>query len=215
MTWLGDIFDRFNAGAGLGNEHSNWVRKLERFGEIPPGTPLHIRSPDDRVEGIGRKLTELMYSELADIHAEERHQQDLLSLSLQAGEVFAGNRAARKLFTSANKSLDMIDTYIGPEVFDMLEVTASTVQIRILTDKVNAPTLQAFNRFRTQFGRVELRVTPTKTIHDRYLIVDDLVAVHLGHSIKDLGSKMAEIKPISVAPTIQAFGKLWNRSQPH
>lgn len=58
-----------------------------------------------------------------DLFCQKLRQSQTPSLFLHAGEVFAGNRAARKIFSSATQSLDIIDTYYGSEVFDLAELT--------------------------------------------------------------------------------------------
>jgi hypothetical protein len=108
--------------------------------------------------------------------------------SSKAGEIFAGNRAARRIFTAVKRSLDTIDTYFGPEVFDLLEVTQQSVKIRLISDKAKNPTKQANGLFNQQYGqRVEFRLCDPKDIHDRFILLDDRSALHVGASIKDLG----------------------------
>jgi hypothetical protein len=176
------------------------------------------------VRPVMERMREFIESEYLAILHEAKHRSDLLTLSLGPGEVFAGNRAARKIFTSAKRSLDIIDTWLGPAVFDMLEVTGSSVQIRLITDDrrgasgsnlrgFNA-TVDAFKRFNEQYGRTELRLAPRMRIHDRYIIVDQLMSVHLGPSIKDLGRKKGEIKPEHAPRIFKEFIDLWNSSTP-
>jgi len=226
MTWIGESLDKFNDKTGIGR-HSHekwyeWERKLiaSEFKSTDPAP--NTWSANDDVERIGDDLTDLMYGELAAMLSEEqarqKHQEKVLTLRLSAGEVFAGNRAARRIFSTANKSLEIIDTYIGigPELFDMLEITASTVHIRIITDKAKLTrgARLAYQQFKRQYRRVQLRTAPPKTIHDRYIIIDHLAAVHVGHSIKDLGTKMAEVHPIDAPGTLTKFEVLWSKSLP-
>jgi hypothetical protein len=136
-------------------------------------------------------------------------------LLLQKGEVFAGNRAARAVFESAKKSLDIIDTYFGPKVFDMLEVSEDSVQIRLISDKApDGPTSQAFQDFKKQYGRVEFRLCDRKDIHDRYIIVDGVRALHFGHSLKDLGGSASEINSVPSAEIVKLFDGLWLKAKP-
>jgi hypothetical protein len=126
-----------------------------------------------------------------------------------------GNRAARRIFTAANASLDIIEMYLGPTVFDMLEVTAASVQIRLLTEEqyLNNSTRLAFKTFKRQYPRIELRIAPPKTLNDRYIIIDNIVAVHAGHSIKDWGTKMTDINRLpNVEPIINEFERRWATS---
>jgi hypothetical protein len=142
------------------------------------------------------------------------HNSRAPRLFLKAGEVFAGNRAARSIFTAAKKSLDIIDTYFGPEVFDMLEVADRSVAIRLISDKAKPATVQAFSLFKQQYGGVEFRICDPKEIHDRFIIVDSMVALHVGHSIKDLGNSDSLIDAADLETHRKRFEELWLKGQP-
>jgi hypothetical protein len=123
-----------------------------------------------------------------DLFCVELHDSQKPRLLLKAGEVFVGNRAARKIFTAAKQSIDIIDTWLGPEVFDMLEVTEQPVKIRLISHQAKAPTKQAYSLFNQQFGqKVEFRLCDPGDIHDRFIIVDGQEALHLGASTRILG----------------------------
>ena len=177
---------------------------------------LSTPSPIEYVEKIKPKWLgeiELFYTRLHDSQAPR--------LFLKAGEVFAGNRAARKIFTEAKQSLDIIDTYIGPEVFDMLEVTSPSVRIRIITNTIKGRTENAiklaFTRFNEQFqNRAQFRLCDPNIdrLHDRFIIVDGIRALHLGHSVKDLGKAESLIDSAELDPHKTRFEELWLRAQP-
>ena len=118
------------------------------------------------------------------------HDRQAPRLFPKAGEVIAGNRAARAIFTAARQAIDIIDTYLGPSVFDMLELTDTTVRIRLISDKSDAATKLAYTLFNQQFNnRSEFRLSDPSTHkqHDRFIVIDGARALHLGGSIKDLG----------------------------
>ncbi len=214
--WKDEAIYKFNDRTGIGTDY--W---LERYGweeqdedhKKACDAPPNIWSNDERVERAAKVLSDLTHSELLNVFLEAQHRENILALSLRAGEVFAGNRAARRLFTAAKNSIDIIDTWLGPEVFDMLEVTSATVHRRLLTDKINSATRNAFLAFKKQYGKIELRIVPP-LIHDRYIILDQIVAIHLGHSIKDLGTKKAEIHPMDVTAQIRDFEEFWKKLSP-
>jgi hypothetical protein len=143
------------------------------------------------------------------------HDSQAPRLFLKAGEVFAGNRAARAVFAAARQSLDIIDTWFGPEVFDMLEVTQQRVKIRLISDKAKNPTKEAYDLFNRQFNnRAEFRLCGPKDIHDRFIIVDGKKALHVGHSIKDLGASDTLIDLAELDPHKRRFEELWLKAQP-
>lgn len=95
-------------------------------------------------EHVGKLQPKLLAK--VDLICENLRATQTQRLFLGKGEVFAGNRAARAIFESANSSLDIIDTWFGPKVFDMLEVSKGSVQIRLISDKA-APHLAGLSRF--------------------------------------------------------------------
>src|SRR5258708_33707799 len=91
------------------------------------------------------KLRSRWFGEI-ELFCRQLHDGRAPRLFLKAGEVFAGNRAARAIFSAATRSLDIIDTYFGSSVFDMLEVTAASVGIRLMTNRVDNPTRLAYTK---------------------------------------------------------------------
>jgi hypothetical protein len=160
------------------------------------------------------KLKSRLFAEIDLVCTKLRDAQQPRVL-FKKGEVFAGNRAARALFTKARQSLDIIDTYFGPQTFDMLEVTDDSVNIRLISDKQPASMVQAFRAFNQQYNnRVEFRVCAAKDLHDRYVIIDKQQAFHVGHSIKDLGRKDSEIASVPPAEIVNRFEQLWSTATP-
>ena len=149
-----------------------------------------------------------------DLFCTELHDSQVPRLFLHKGEVFAGNRAARAIFTAASQSIDIIDTYFGSQVFDMLEITAPPVKIRLISDKATNECKQAYQLFNKQYGRIEFRVCDPKDIHDRFVIVDAKQALHIGHSIKDLGKSDSQIDAALFAPVQTRFEELWLKGNP-
>jgi hypothetical protein len=145
------------------------------------------------------------------------HDSQAPRLFLKAGEVFAGNRAARAILGAATQSLDIIDTYFGEQVSDMLEVSSASVKIRLISNRADDPTKLAYKLFNQQFNnRVEFRLCDPKTdkLHDRFIIVDGVRALHLGGSIKDLGTSDSLIDAAELDPHKQRFEELWLKAQP-
>ena len=145
-----------------------------------------------------------------DLLCAKLHDSQPPRLFLKAGEVFGGNRAARRIFTAAKQTLDIIDKWFGPEVFDMLEVTQQSLKIRLISGKATKPTKLAYELFNQQFGeRAEFRICDPKDIHDRFIIVDGQSALHVGASIKDWGKSDSLIDSALLVPHKQRFEELW------
>ena len=136
-----------------------------------------------------------------------------LHLSLQPGDVFKANQALRRMFESANKTLDIIDNYFGPEVFDMLEITKPAVQVRLLSENCEPKiTRPAYVAFKKQFSRVEYRLSPPGALHDRFVIIDGHKCIAIGHSLKDLGKKMSEIHEVPIGTRLKEFDAMWSQA---
>jgi hypothetical protein len=164
------------------------------------------------------KLKPKWFAEI-ELFCPNLHNSQAPRLFLKAGEVFAGNRAARAVFAAAKQSLDIIDNYLGPQVFDMMELSSASVRIRLISnsDKVQEATKRAYTLFNQQFkDRAEFRLCdpdPSK-LHDRFIIVDGLRALHLGGSIKDLGKTDSLIDSAEPDPHKKQFEELWLKAQP-
>jgi hypothetical protein len=128
--------------------------------------PQFLPSPNALSEHVD-KLKPNLFADI-DLICAKLHETQQPRVLFRSGEVFAGNRAARDMFTKAKQSLDIIDTYFGPQIFDMLEVTDDSIKIRLISDKQPASVVQAFHAFNHQFNnRVKFRVCAGKDLHDR------------------------------------------------
>jgi hypothetical protein len=187
--------------------------ELQRSTQSSRIDPRFLPSPNALFEHLNQ-LKPKLFAEI-DLICAKLHDAQQPRVVFNKGEVFAGNRAARALFTKAKQSLDIIDTYFGPQIFDMLEVSDSSVQIRLISDKQPAPVVQAFHAFNRQFNnRVQFRICAAKDLHDRYVIIDKQQAFHVGHSIKDLGTKDSEIDSVPPAEIVNRFEELWATATP-
>jgi hypothetical protein len=130
---------------------------------------------------------------------------------IRAGETFRANRVVREILGQVSSELCVIDAYLGPEFFDLLEDVIPRLNARILTsDKAQNSAISAYKAFRNQYPTVELRVTAENKIHDRYILWDNTRALHLGHSLKDLGKKDTQINVVQdPRPQFALFEDRW------
>src|SRR5262245_52896149 len=137
---------------------------------------------------------------------------DREEILIRAGETFRANRVLREILQKVRLELHVIDPYLGPDIFDLIEDINPRLKARLLSS-VRAPkTLTpAFKKFRNQYPTtVELRMTDEEKIHDRYILCDDNKAFHIGHSLKDLGQKDTHINVIQdPRPLFQLFQERW------
>ena len=96
----------------------------------------------------------------------------------------------------------------------MLEVADRSVAIRLISDKAKPTTVQAYKLFNQQYGGVEFGTCDPKEIHDRFVIVDGVRALHLGGSIKDLRKSDSLIDSAELEPHKNRFAELWQKGTP-
>ena len=110
------------------------------------------------------------------------------------GQIFDAYVFATDLIRSAKKSVVLIDNYIDESVLLMLSKRQEGVVAEIRTGRLTETLKQDLARYNAQYPSI--RMTGTKNIHDRFLIVDDDV-YHIGASLKDLGKKLFAFSKMS------------------
>lgn len=103
------------------------------------------------------------------------------------GQIFDAYAFVSDLIRSAKSSVILIDNYIDEKVLQLLSKRERNVLARIYTRSITDTFQQDINSFNQQYEPIEVQ-TLTR-VHDRFLIVDDVV-YHIGASLKDLGKKM-------------------------
>ncbi|MFH1367488.1 MAG: hypothetical protein ABII64_00030 [Elusimicrobiota bacterium] len=182
-------------------------------------------SPDARLvkyTDLGLELYNIKSSE-----QEKWEQQPIIKVSsfendkdqilINSGEMFKANRLLREIFSSANKSLSIIDGYLGSNIFDILEDTNNNISLRIITTSdIKSNVKAVFEAYKNQYKNASIKILSKKLldIHDRYLFVDKDIVYHFGHSLKDLGKKTSSVHRIKDEKQLvelrESFEKLWN-----
>ncbi len=113
------------------------------------------------------------------------------------GQVLDARDFAESLIKSAQKEVLLIDNYIDARTFEILEVRGDGVSAAIYVERVGSGlrTLQQVSLQQTD-RQIELRET-TQRIHDRFLIIDDVV-YHLGASLNELGRRLFAFSKMSI-----------------
>lgn len=103
------------------------------------------------------------------------------------GQIFDAYAFASDLVKSAKKSIILIDNYIDESVFVLLDKREKGVAATIYTQTISKAIQLDMDKHNAQYRPIEVK--QTKTIHDRFLIIDETI-YHIGASIKDLGKKL-------------------------
>ncbi len=134
---------------------------------------------------------------------------------IPAGHHFTGQRLAKAILSEATKSLDILDPYVGTELFDRIDDSGIQLPIRILTTPKASNSLSYYKAFKQSYPKIELRLLQAAKLHDRFIIVDKAAGYHLGHSVKDLGKKKPQLSPINdIQLLLRLFEDRWSEAKP-
>ena len=103
------------------------------------------------------------------------------------GQIFDAFSFFQNLIQKAQKEIILIDSYIDLTVLERLSKKNDGVNVIIYTKRDTPVTHLEISRFNVQYPA--LTVKYTKTMHDRFLILDNSEIYHIGASLKDLGKK--------------------------
>ena len=103
------------------------------------------------------------------------------------GQIFDAYVFASNLIKSAKTHIVLIDNYIDEDVLLLLSKREKGVLATIYTKGVTQMLQQDIDRYNLQYEPIEIQIQTT--IHDRFLIIDNIV-YHIGASLKDLGKKL-------------------------
>ena len=106
---------------------------------------------------------------------------------LPAHAHWSGYEFAVQLVRSAKKDLVIIDPYANDMVLSLMAKRAEGVNATIYSARITHAMREEETRLNKQFPTV--RLENMREVHDRFVIVDDIV-YHVGASFKDLGNQM-------------------------
>ena len=104
------------------------------------------------------------------------------------GQIYDAFDFVKGLIGGAKKSIMLIDNYADESVLTMMTDKQAGVKVDVYTFAVGRALQQAADNFNKQYG--DLTMHAVKSIHDRFLIIDDKEIYLIGASLKDLGRKL-------------------------
>ena len=113
------------------------------------------------------------------------------------GQIFDAYAFVADLIRSANVRLVLIDNYIDESVLLLFSKRAKGVAAEIRTCRLTKEFQVDVQKHNLQYP--EINIVPVQNIHDRFLIVDDVV-YHIGASLKDLGKKLFAFSKMTISP---------------
>ena len=114
------------------------------------------------------------------------------------GQIFDAYVFVSDLVKSAKQRIILIDNYVDESVLLLLSKRASGVSAEIRTGRMPEQLRLDIQKHNSQYPPVT--IVQTHNIHDRFLIVDDVV-YHIGASLKDLGKKLFAFSRMGFSPS--------------
>ena len=103
------------------------------------------------------------------------------------GQIYDAFSLLIDLVASATKSLVLVDNYVDVGTLNILSKKKEKVSVTIYTVRKTRLSEKDIETFNQQYPKLE--VNYTGVFHDRFLIIDDKKAYHIGASLKDAGKK--------------------------
>lgn len=110
------------------------------------------------------------------------------------GQIYDAFSLLVELVGKAEKTIILIDNYVDVDTLNILAKKKRNVNACIYTVKQTKLTAADVRNFNRQYPKLEVKYTGA--FHDRFLIIDDNSAYHIGASFKDAGRKCFAINII-------------------
>ena len=110
------------------------------------------------------------------------------------GQIYDAFSVIASLIQKANTSIILIDGYIDGNTLDLLSKKKQNVAVTVYTSANARLTKNEISSFDAQYPTLDIKYT--KLFHDRFMILDNSTAYHIGASIKDAGKKCFAINLI-------------------
>ncbi len=114
------------------------------------------------------------------------------------GQIFDAYVFVSDLVKSAKQRIILIDNYVDESVLLLLLKRAPGVSAEIRTGRMPEQLRLDIQKHNSQYPPIA--IIQTQNIHDRFLIVDDVV-YHIGASLKDLGKKLFAFSRMGFSPS--------------
>lgn len=124
---------------------------------------------------------------------------------LATGTRFDGFVLIADLVKSAKRSVVFIDPYANIEVLKFAAMRAKDVKAVIYSARITPEFKAATDMHNKQYSGLELKTM--RTIHDRFLLVDDTV-YHFGASFKDIGNEMTAFSVLDFITPAEVIEKI-------
>ena len=110
------------------------------------------------------------------------------------GQIYDAFSLFTQLVAKAEKSIVLIDNYVDVGTLNILAKKNKDVEVKIYTLKSTKLSQEDVDNFNQQYKALDINYI--NMFHDRFLIIDESLAYHIGASLKDAGKKCFAINKI-------------------
>ncbi len=163
--------------------------------------PIRLGALEEKVEAQGKAIAKVG-TKLNSFMKKTSKAESRKEWFFMGGERVEASLLFKQIYLMANKSVILIDDYIGPKTLLYLKACRSGVGITIFSDQVSKPKLEErdFENFCEDTG-ICITIKPSRgLVHDRYIVLDygtsKETVYHCGASSKDAGNKATAIMQV-------------------
>ena len=157
----------------------------------------------DHFAKLRATLKQLLENNEPEFLRSQKRPKDQLFFA--AGEEYEAKKAIFNAMKQATTSLVVVDQYLDETIFDYIESLDIKIQLKLLTGQAKSIFKTHFVPFATKRGNIETRIC--MECHDRFILLDNKKAVHLGASINNAGKKAFMLNNVT---DIEEFNRLLN-----
>jgi len=111
------------------------------------------------------------------------------------GQIYDAYAFVNDLLKNAKKEVTLIDNFIDDTILTLFS-KYTNIKFVITTQKISKQLKLDINKYNAQYNN--LIVNTSNKYHDRFLLIDDKEAYHIGASLKDLGNRVFAFNKIDI-----------------
>jgi len=111
------------------------------------------------------------------------------------GQIYDAYVFVNDLLKSAKKDIVLIDNYVNDTILTLFS-KYENLQFTIITKSLSKQLKLDAEKYNSQYKKLQIKIS--SKFHDRFLLIDNSEAYHLGASLKDLGKKVFGFNKIDI-----------------
>lgn len=165
---------------------SNNALLFERINEVELKQLQYQRQTDEKFEKVFEYIS--------------GHEESTQKIFFE-GQIYDAFELLVDLIRKATRKITLIDGYVDVGTLNLLCKKNEGVSVVIYTHEKTKLSKADIKKFNAQYS--PLTVKYTKAFHDRFLILDDKIAYHIGASLKDAGTKCFAVNLLQDESVVQ------------